>query len=88
VKESYRRGTPFSKNAAMTNSVWDMSNQNGWTSTAAPCFFGTAFKPGYVGVINEVKYFMNRFVKAKFVSKLRFEGSQDGSTWTTIFTVG
>ena len=31
---------------------------------------------------------MSRFVRSEFVGKLRFEGSQDGTTWTTIFTVG
>lgn len=31
---------------------------------------------------------MSRFTKGNFVGKLRFEGSADGITWTTIFTVG
>jgi hypothetical protein len=56
----------------------------------SPCYFGTAFRSGYVGVLNEVKYFMSRFDKSKFEGKLRFEASVTGSTgsWTTIFTVG
>ena len=56
----------------------------------SPCWFGAAFRPGYVGVLNEVKYFMGRFDKNKFEGKLRFEASMTGSTgtWTTIFTVG
>jgi hypothetical protein len=87
VSESYLMGVPFSNNQTLTMSVWDHSHQNGWTSRSAPCFFGTSFRVGYVGVINEVKYFMNRFIKANFVGKLRFEGSEDGLAWTTIFTV-
>lgn len=89
VGESYLFGTPFSSKAALTLSVWDGSHQNGWSDTATNCFFGTAFKPGYIGVLNEVKYFMSRFVRANFVNKLRFEAALSSSgPWTTIFTVG
>lgn len=52
------------------------------------CYFGTAFRAGYVGELNEVKYFMNRFTKKNFVGKLKFQGSADALTWTDIFTVG
>lgn len=31
---------------------------------------------------------MNRFTRANFVGKLQFQGSSDGTTYTTIFTVG
>ena len=47
-----------------------------------------SFKVGYIGVLNEVKYFMNRFTKTAYVDNLRFEGSMDGVTYTTVFTVG
>jgi IPT/TIG domain len=88
IDEQYLMGTPFSSIAALTMSLWDGSNQNGWTSSAKNCYFGTAFRAGYVGVINEVKYFMSRFIRPRFVGQLKFQGSQDGSTWTDIFTVG
>jgi len=65
-----------------------MSNQNGWTSTTANCYFGTAFRAGYVGIINEVRYFMNRFTKTNYVGRLKFQGSMDGQTYTDIFVVG
>jgi hypothetical protein len=81
-------GVAFSSIADQTMNVWDGSNQNGWTNYGANCYFGTAFRAGYVGVLNEVKYFMSRFTRNHFVNKLRFEASQDGKTWTTIFTVG
>jgi hypothetical protein len=68
--------------------LWDGSYQNGWTNTASNCYFGTAFKYGYVGVLNEVKFFMNRFNRNNFVNKLIFQGSQTGTTWTNLFTVG
>lgn len=72
IGESYLMGVPFSSNNALTMSVWDGSHQNGWTSNTKNCFFGTSFRVGYVGVLNEVKYFMNRFLKAKFVGLLKF----------------
>jgi len=86
-------GVPFSSkplDEQLTMSVWDGSHQHGWDDTAGNCFFGTAFRAGYIGVLNEVKYFMSRFVKANFENKLRFEGSMTGAsgTWVTIFTVG
>ena len=68
--------------------LFDGSNQNGWNDTAKNCYFGTAFKAGYVGVINEVKYFMNRFYRPNFVGKLKLQGSKDNITWTDIFVVG
>jgi len=64
IGESYISGVPFSSkplDEKLTYSVWDGSYQNGWTNTDGNCFFGIVFKPGYVGVLNEVKYFMNRF---------------------------
>jgi hypothetical protein len=68
--------------------LFDGSHQNGWNDTTSKCFFGTAFRAGYVGVINEVKYFMTSFNRNNFVGKLLFQGSKDNVTWTTIFTVG
>jgi len=91
ISESYISGVPFSSrptDADMTMSLWDGSHQHGWTDKTANCFFGTSFKSGYVGVLNEVKYFMSRFTKSEYAGKLSFQGSNDFSTWTTIFTVG
>lgn len=69
-------------------SVFDGSHQNGWSSTASNCYFGTAFRTGYIGELNEVKYYMSRFTKSNFVGKLKFQGSMTGTTWTDIFVVG
>lgn len=68
--------------------VWDDSYQNGWTSGNYPCYFGTAFRSGYVGVINEVKYFMNRFTKSNYVGKLKFQGSNNGTIWDDLIVIG
>jgi hypothetical protein len=67
--------------------VFDGFNPNGWKSDAKDCYFGTAFKEGYIGFLVETRYFMNRFTRATFVGNLRFEGSMDGLTYTTIFIV-
>lgn len=88
ISESYLIGVPFSSKSALTMKMWDGSNQNGWTDTAGNCYFGTAFRQGYIGILNEVKYYMNRFTKSNFVGKLKFQGSMDGTTYTDIFTVG
>jgi hypothetical protein len=65
-------GLPFSSISTMTMSVWDGSHQSGWTSNGGNCYFGTAFRAGYIGVLNEVKYFMSRFNKGNFIGKLKF----------------
>ena len=41
-----------------------------------------------MAVLTEAKYFMNRFTRANFVGKLSFQGSQDGVSYVTLFTVG
>lgn len=46
------------------------------------------FLPGYVGIVSEVQYFMTRFNRANFVGQLKFQGSQDGTSYTDIFVVG
>ena len=68
--------------------MFDGVSQNGWTDSKANCSFGTAFKSGYLGVLSEVKYFMNRFTISKIANKLRFQGSMDNVTFTDIFLVG
>jgi hypothetical protein len=81
-------GFPFSSNAALTMTLWDGSHQNGWSSATKNCFFGTQFRAGYIGVINEVKFFMSRFTRSRYVGQLKFQGSANGAEWTDIFTVG
>ena len=68
--------------------LFDGSHQNGLNDTSAYCYFGTAFRPGFIGVINEVKYFMTTFAKVNFIGRLKFQGSQNNVNWNTIFTVG
>jgi hypothetical protein len=67
---NYLIGTPFASNTSLTMAVWDNDLQNGFTDPARYCFFGTGFRVGYVGLVNEVKFFMNRFTRSNFVNKL------------------
>jgi len=68
--------------------MFDGNNLNGWSSGSANCSFGTFFSPGYVGILTEVSYFMNGFTSSNIVNHLHFQGSNDGLTYTNIFTVG
>ncbi|TNV88229.1 hypothetical protein FGO68_gene13028 [Halteria grandinella] len=89
TEESYLVGAPFSSKAALTEYLFDGNYMRGFNdSTSATCFIGTAFKQGYIGVINEVSIFMNRFVKDKYVDKLVFQGSNDNVTYKDLFVVG
>ena len=63
ISESYLMGTAFSSNSKYTTYLWGGSNQHGWDDRTAPCHFGTAFRVGYIGVINQVKYIMNGLEK-------------------------
>jgi len=47
------------------------------------------FKPGYVGMLSQVKVFLNEINRATtikyFVNKLEFQGSADGKTYTKLW---
>lgn len=85
---NYLLGTPFASNASLAMAVWDNNLQQGFTDVVKNCYFGTAFRVGYVGLVNEVKFFMTRFTRSNFVNRLVFQGSMDGKTYNNIFTVG
>lgn len=62
--------TTFSSNSAYTYAAFDMDYVNGFIDTASTCYIGLGFKSGYVGIVSEVKFFMNRFVKATYSGNL------------------
>jgi hypothetical protein len=45
---------------------------NGWIDVKTNCYFGAKFRSGYMGVISEVKYFMNRFSRLNYIGVLKF----------------
>jgi hypothetical protein len=54
----------------------------------ADCYFGTEFAAGYVGLLEEVKIYFGSLSKYYYADNLIFQGSNDGETYTDIFTVG
>jgi len=50
------------------------------------------FKKGQQGILDEVSIFVNNLKgqadKALIADRLKFEGSNDGSTWTEIWKIG
>lgn len=49
-----------------------------------------SFKPGHVGLISQVKWFMGDITSGDtsfLVNNLIFQGSMDNTTWTDIFNV-
>lgn len=72
TNEAYLTGTPFSTNYDKTFNPFDGSTLNGFSDTKSGCYFGTGFKKDYVGVLNEVKFYMNTFTKSNYVSLLSF----------------
>ena len=52
--------------------MFDGNNMNGWTDSRAGDYFGTAFRQGYIGLLTEVKYFMQRFSRANLVGFILF----------------
>jgi hypothetical protein len=54
------------------------------------CSLGISFKENHVAMISQVKYFMGAMStndKAELVNITTFQGSNDNSTFTTLFTV-
>jgi hypothetical protein len=54
--------------------------------TSSTCYMGMKFKEGHVAVLSQVKYFMKDIsAKSLFVNTTSFQGSNDGTTYTTLF---
>jgi hypothetical protein len=52
------------------------------------CFIGMGFKAEHVGMLRQVKWFMKDVQnKELFADEVVFQGSNDNSTWTDIFTM-
>jgi len=60
------------------------------TDSSSECVLGMQFKEEHVGMISQVKWFMGAMdatFKAKLVDITVFQGSNDNSTFTTLFTM-
>ena len=48
---------------------------------------GGSFKENHVGMLSQVRYFLGDITdKSIYVDKLKFQGSQDNSSWTDLYT--
>ena len=56
-------------------------------ATATNCYFQVAYKTAHVGVLNEAKFFVNHLLDKKPFIGLKFQGSNDGSAFTDLWTV-
>jgi hypothetical protein len=55
--------------------------------TSSNCYFQIKYKENHVGVLDEVKFFINDLLdKTPFVGNLVFQGSDDGDTFTDLYT--
>ena len=61
---------------------WLLPNED----TSIPCSVGMSFKENYVGVLDQVKYFLGEGEKSVFIDNLVFQGSNDGTNYADIFS--
>ena len=56
--------------------------------TATDCYFQIQYKENHVGVLDEVKFFVNKLInKTPFVGNFKFQGSDDGVTFDDLWLV-
>jgi hypothetical protein len=62
--------------------------------SSGSCIIGMSFKEDHVGRLSQVKWFMNNVTEivndygsGTFAGNVQFQGSNDNSTWTTVFTM-
>jgi hypothetical protein len=81
--------TTFSSNSIYTYAAFDADNTVGFKdTTSTTCYIGMGFTVGHVGIVSEVKFFMNTFLKETYSGNLIFQGSSDNIKYTDLFTVG
>ena len=57
-------------------------------STSENCYFQIQYKDNHVGVLDEVKFFINRLIdKTPFEDNLVFQGSDDGTTFVDLWNI-
>ena len=62
----------------------DVSNRSG---TTASCSLGQRIKSGHVGTISKIRYFLPQTQQAEEYKGGKFQTSNDGTTWTDLFTI-
>jgi hypothetical protein len=75
-----------SSSSADFSVVFDKNNLNTLDDSSSDCHVGMKFRDGYVGSLSKVKYIVSDIAKENFIDVLSFEGSDDGTTYTNLFT--
>lgn len=71
-----------------TAKVHDGNMKNDFTDSGSSCYIKMDFRTGYAGVLENAKFFINNLIdNSPFVDNLVFEGSDDGSNWTNLWTI-
>ena len=65
-------GTIVSSDPISAPLLFDGDLLNGFNKSAASCYFGIELTSGYVGILSEVKFFMNPFLMATYAGNLLF----------------
>lgn len=76
--------------ASKVNIVFDGDLLEAPSDSSSQCVLGMQFKEEHVGMLSQVKWFMGPMdatFKAKLVDITVFQGSNDNSAFTTLFTV-
>lgn len=83
-------GTLLATNSADQDKLIDGKNIIFYTDdTETGCYVGIQLKENHVGVLTEAKYYIGSVgTYAPYVDSLILQGSQDGVTYTDIYTVG
>ena len=86
VSENLRPFKTFGTNANHALVFDNNLLNNAGDTTAADCTIGAEFRDGFVGLISQVKWFMGDINdKSIFNATTKFQGSNDGTTYTDIF---
>lgn len=83
--EDLKSGNYFGSNANYLL-AFDDNNGVGPNDNSASCHIGMKFNPGFVGILSQVKFFLNNVDLATFNGNLVFQGSNDLSSWTDLYT--
>ena len=68
--------------------LYDDKNLIDYTdATAEACSFQVQYKENHVGVLDEAKIFINNLLDKKPFIGSKFQGSNDGKTWTDLWTL-
>lgn len=83
--EDLRSDRFFGSNANYLK-AFDDNNGEGPGDFTSNCHIGMEFNQGFVGILSQVKFFLKKVNLATFTNNLEFQGSNDGASWSNIFT--